>query len=349
MALLSEIIRKVFRKTKTHKASSKASTSVSNGGTKDAKKQQQQPIVEGAVIQFVMEDVTLPFVGDIKQLESMPHVNKGYVRLQNKLESGTFGEVWKGVWRQGEIDIKVAVKFFVPKYDTAKQERKILNHLQWRNTNGSNDCVVKLIGCGSFGTQEFVVLEFVEGDCLDVLCSSNKFQQDMDLTRDIFLSLARAIKSLHERKVVHRDIKAENVILCKDTRNVKLIDFGCSLLFNEKPFPAGTSPYVAPEVWKAIRTNAEEKVEREGGVHVERSDIFSFGILMWTCLTGALPFPDQSLDQIKKRVTSGDLPPMNYLHWPRSLVDIMLSCLQTSPVDRPNCCQLVQQLEQLSL
>jgi len=293
MALLSEIIRKVFRKTKTHKTG-KAASACNNGASKAKDGKKQQPIVEGAVIQFVMEDVTLPFIGDIKQLESMPHVNKGYVRLQSKLESGTFGEVWKGVWRQGEIETKVAVKFFVPKYDTAKQERKILNHLQWRNTSGPNDCVVKLIGCGSYGTQEFVVLDFIEGDCLDALCSANKFQQDMTLMKDIFLSLAQAVKSLHERKVIHRDIKAENVIVCKNTRNVKLIDFGCSLLFNEKPFPAGTSPYVAPEVWKAIRTNQEEKVEREGGENVEKSDIFSFGILMWTCLTGALPFPDQS-------------------------------------------------------
>jgi len=340
--VLSELIRKVFRKTKTAKRTS--TTTKAAGSQSDASNGKKQVIAEGAVLSFVLEDVTLPFIGDIRQLEFMPHANKGTVRLETKLESGTFGEVWKGVWCQGELQTKVAIKFFVPKYDTARQERKILNHLQWRNMNGANDCVVKLIGCGSYSAHEFVVLEFVEGDCMDALCSANKFQ-DMTLTKEIFLNLAKAVKSLHERKVVHRDIKAENVIVCRHTRRVKMIDFGCSLLFNEKPFPAGTSPYVAPEVWKAIRTNPDEAVEREAGFNVEKSDIFSFGILMWTCLTGALPFPDKPLHEVKRRVTSGHLPPMDYQHWPADLVEIMLCCLELDANDRPDASELVDRLQ----
>jgi len=344
MALISNLIKRVFSHNRGRSHSSKKHQQQQQAsGSPKAQKPNSEPtpkIVEGLVIPFVLEDITQPFIGDIKQLESLAHVNVALVTLGERLEAGTFGEVWKGVWKQAEVEIKVAVKFFVPKYDTAKQERKVLHHLQWKNTNGSSDCVVKLIGSGTYSTQEFVVLEFIEGECMDAICFNGDFQCDMEYTKEVFLNLALAIQSLHERKVVHRDIKAENVIVCSDSRTVKLIDFGCSLLFSDKPFPAGTSPYVAPEVWKAIRTSSDDITIQENGNDVEKSDIFSFGILLWTCLAGKLPFADQSLEQVKKQVMSGNKPKM-CAAWPEELVDVMEMCLKTKPCDRINSTQLV--------
>lgn len=345
MTFVTSIIRKVFRsksKQAAKKKEEREDTCAAAGAS-------SQRITEGVVIPFVLEDVTMPFVADIKKLESLSHVNKGRVQLGSLIESGTFGEVWKGVWSHGETSVPVAVKFFVPKYDTAKQERKILSHLQYNSTSGdgSEDCVVKLIGCGSFGDHEFVVLEFIEGECIDMLCYRNKFAQDMKFTKQVLLNLAIAMRSLHERKVVHRDIKAENVIVGRGNR-VRLIDFGCSLLFQDKPFPAGTSPYVAPEVWKAIRTNTQDKLESEDGEQLDKTDIFSFGILMWTCLAGQLPFANQSLDEIKKQITAGATPPIDE-SWPKDLQCIMQMCMQTSPEDRVDSAQLVHLLKLVEL
>jgi len=343
MALLSHLIKRVFSHNRGRSHASKKYQQPAASSSPKAQKPASEPapkIIEGLVIPFVLEDVTQPFVGDIKQLESLAHVNTALVTLGERIEAGTFGEVWKGVWKHAEAEIKVAIKFFVPKYDTAKQERKILHHLQWKNTNGSSDCVVKLIGSGSYGSQEFVVLEFIEGECMDAICFNGDFQSDMEYTKEVFLNLALAIQSLHQRKVIHRDIKAENVIVCSDSRTVKLIDFGCSLLFNDKPFPAGTSPYVAPEVWKAIRTSSDDITIQESGTDVEKSDMFSFGILLWTCLAGKLPFADQSLEQVKKQVMSGQKPRMSTA-WPEEIIDVLQMCLKTNPCDRIDSTQLV--------
>jgi len=339
MTFVTTFIRKVFR-SRSKAAKKREEREESNAGSSS------QQIAEGVVIPFALEDVTKPFVCDIKKLESLAHVNKGRVRLGTLLESGTFGEVWKGVWSHGETSVAVAVKFFVPKYDTAKQERKILSHLHFNSSSGdgTEDCVVKLIGCGSFAQHEFVVLEFIEGECIDMLCYQNKFAQDLKFTKNVFLNLAVAMQSLHERKVVHRDIKAENVIVSKGSNRVRLIDFGCSLLFQDKPFPAGTSPYVAPEVWKAIRTNTQDKLETEDGLQVDKTDIFSFGILMWTCLAGQLPFANQSLDDIKKKIIAGTIPPIDET-WPKDLQCIMQMCMQTNPQDRVDSTQLVHLLK----
>jgi len=349
MALLTHLIRRVFSHNKGKSAKRHPEPQAKLVDKAGSEQQPAQEIVEGSLIPFVLEDVTLPFIGEIKQLESLPCVNRGFVQLDGRIESGTFGEVWSGQWKQGEVSTKVAIKFFVPKYDTARQERKILHHLHWRNEKGPNDCVVKLIGSGSFANKEFIVVEFIEGLCMDAICYNGEFQRDMDFTKEIFLNLALAIQSIHQRKVVHRDIKAENVIVCENTRSVKLIDFGCSLLSNDRPFPAGTSPYVAPEVWKSIRTSSDDiTIPEMAGKDVEKCDVFSFGILMWTCLTGKLPYADQSLEDIKKQVMRGQMPKMN-ITWSEDLIDVMHQCMKVNPVERINATELVEVMRKVQV
>lgn len=357
MALLSHLIRRVFSHHKERKHAEKKhqqptsvphTTATTNAApVEKAGIDVPQQIAEGCVIPFVLEDVTLPFIGDIKQLESFSCANKGFVKLEGRIESGTFGEVWSGSWQQGEHRVKVAIKFFVPKYDTAKQERKILHRLQWKNTSGTSDCVVKLIGSGSYAGKDFVVVEFIEGQCMDALCFTGDFQKDIDFTKEVFLNLALAIQSIHQRGVVHRDIKAENVIVCENSRSLKLIDFGCSLLSSEKPFPAGTSPYVAPEVWRSIRTSSDDiTIQEVANKNIEKCDVFSFGILLWTCLTGKLPYADQSLEDIKKQVLRGHLPKMN-TSWSEEVIDIMQLCWKVNPNERINSTQLVEKMQSI--
>lgn len=345
MTLLVHLIRRVFSHNKGKSAKKSEPQTKPLDGTAERAGSETQQIIEGSVIPFVLEDVTLPFINEIKELESLPSINKGFVKLSSRIESGTFGEVWSGHWKQGEVETKVAVKFFVPKYDTARQERKILHHLQWRSEDGQNDCVVKLIGSGAYGSKEFVVIEFIEGLCMDAICFNGDFQRDMEFTRQIFLNLATAIKSIHQRQVVHRDIKAENVIVCENSRIVKIIDFGCSLRKSDRPFPAGTSPYVAPEVWKSIRTSTDDiTIPEVGGKDIDKCDVFSFGILLWTCLTGKLPYGEQSLEDVKRQVMRGQMPKMNTA-WPDDIVDILHQCWTTNPVKRIDAAQLVELLQ----
>jgi len=348
MTLLVHFIRRVFSHNKG-KSAKKAEPEVKPVDVTPRAGSETQQIVEGSIIPFVLEDVTLPFTSEIKELEALPSANKGLLKLANRIESGTFGEVWSGYWKQGELETKVAIKFFVPKYDTAKQERKILHHLQWKSEEGPNDCVVKLIGSGSYAAKEFIVIEFVEGLCLDAVCFNGDFQKDMEYTRQIFLNLAIAMRSIHQRKVIHRDLKAENVIVCENSKVVKIIDFGCSLLAGDRPFPAGTSPYVAPEVWKSIRTHADDiTVPEVGGKDIEKCDVFSFGILLWTCLTGKLPYQDQSLEDIKRQVMRGQMPKMN-TSWPEDIVDVLQHCLMTNPAQRIGTTKLIELLEKAKL
>ncbi|GAV74434.1 Pkinase domain-containing protein [Cephalotus follicularis] len=195
----------------------------------------------------------------------------------NKIGRGGFGTVYKGTLKNGR---QVAVKKL-----SAESKQGVREFLNETNTisNVSHPNLVELIGCCVEGPNRILVYEYVENNSLDraLLGPTNmNIKLDWGKRSAICMGIARGLMFLHEELVphiVHRDIKASNVLLDKDF-NPKIGDFGLAKLFPDNITHistriAGTTGYLAPEY--AL-----------GGQLTMKADVFSFGVLVLETISG---------------------------------------------------------------
>jgi len=203
----------------------------------------------------------------------------------NRLGEGGYGSVYKGKLTNGSV---VAVKQLS---ETSRQGKKqfiaeieTISQVQHRN-------LVKLYGCCLEGDKPLLVYEYLENGSLDkALFGNGGLNLDWPIRYEICLGIARGLAYLHEEssvRVVHRDIKASNVLLDANL-NPKISDFGLAKLCDDKKTHvstkvAGTFGYLAPEY--AMRGHMSEKV-----------DVFAFGVVMLEIISGR-PNYDDRLDE----------------------------------------------------
>ncbi|XP_021740550.1 putative serine/threonine-protein kinase [Chenopodium quinoa] len=197
--------------------------------------------------------------------------------LSNKIGRGGFGTVYKGTFKSG---LQVAVKAL-----SAESKQGLREFLTEINTisNVRHPNLVELIGCCVEGANRILVYEFVVNNSLDralIGYTSDRSKLNWDKRSAICLSTAKALAFLHEELVphiVHRDIKASNVLLDKDFLP-KIGDFGLAKLFPDdithiSTRIAGTTGYLAPEY-------------AMGGHLTMKADVYSFGVLILEIISG---------------------------------------------------------------
>ncbi|KAB2043831.1 hypothetical protein ES319_D01G046600v1 [Gossypium barbadense] len=195
----------------------------------------------------------------------------------NKIGEGGFGPVYKGVLPDGRV---VAVKQLSSKSKQGNREFVteigMISGLQHPN-------LVKLYGCCIEGNQLLLIYEYLENNSLARALFGRDEQRlnlDWSTRKKICLGIARGLAYLHEEsrlKIVHRDIKATNVLLDKDL-NAKISDFGLAKLDEEENTHistriAGTIGYMAPEY--AMR-----------GYLTDKADVYSFGVVLLEIVSG---------------------------------------------------------------
>ncbi|XP_073848924.1 salt-inducible kinase 3 isoform X2 [Musca autumnalis] len=143
-------------------------------------------------------------------------------------------------------------------------------------------------------TMIYLVTEYAaNGEIFDHLVDNGRMKEP-EAAR-VFSQLVSAVQYCHCRGVVHRDLKAENVLLDKDM-NIKLADFGFSNHYEDgSPLTTwcGSPPYAAPEVFQGL--------EYDG----PKADIWSLGVVLYAMVCGALPFDGKTLLELKSRVVTG--------------------------------------------
>ncbi|KAL2931199.1 Cysteine-rich receptor-like protein kinase 25 [Bienertia sinuspersici] len=196
-----------------------------------------------------------------------------------KLGEGGFGEVYRGKLQDGEeVAVKRLSKFSRQGISEFKTEVHLVAELQHRN-------LVKLLGFCLATDETLLVYEFLPNSSLDRFLTDAKKSASLDWkTRfKIICGIARGLQYLHEDsrlKIIHRDLKASNVLLDKDM-NPKISDFGMARLFKADETQrntsriAGTFGYMAPEYVIA-------------GHYSAKSDVYSFGILVLEIVSGHL-------------------------------------------------------------
>ncbi|KAG6793749.1 hypothetical protein POTOM_002972 [Populus tomentosa] len=195
----------------------------------------------------------------------------------NKIGEGGFGPVYKGVLSDGAV---IAVKQLSSK--SRQGNREFVNEIGMISAL-QHPHLVKLYGCCIEGNQLLLVYEYLENNSLARALfgrEEHQLQLDWQTRRKILLGIAKGLSYLHEEsrlKIVHRDIKATNVLLDKDL-NAKISDFGLAKLDEEENTHistriAGTIGYMAPEY--AMR-----------GYLTDKADVYSFGVVALEIVSG---------------------------------------------------------------
>ena len=165
-----------------------------------------------------------------------------------------------------------------------------------------------------------MVLEYAGGELFDYLLNHGRMAEEK--ARKLFQQMVCAIEYCHRHKIVHRDLKPENVLLDKDL-NVKIADFGLSNIMTDGNFlktSCGSPNYAAPEVISG---------KLYAGPEV---DVWSCGIILYVLLVGRLPFDDEYIPNLFKKISSGNFSTPQWISsGARKLLDKML---QVNPVKR---------------
>jgi eukaryotic-like serine/threonine-protein kinase len=200
-----------------------------------------------------------------------------HYKILSKLGEGGMGVVYKA--EDTRLKRTVALKFLPHGLETHEPERaRFLQEAQAASAlNHPNVCTIHDIAEAE--GQQFIVMEFVDGVTLREKIATGKLPTATAVSYAI--QMGEALEEAHSKGIVHRDIKAENIMV--NTKNqVKVMDFGLaklkgSLKLTKTSSTIGTVAYMAPEQIQG------EEVDG-------RSDIFSFGIVLYEMLTGHLPF-----------------------------------------------------------
>ncbi|MGH7595065.1 MAG: protein kinase domain-containing protein [bacterium] len=200
-----------------------------------------------------------------------------HYKILEKLGEGGMGVVYKA--EDTKLDRLVALKFLphslnVHEADRARflQEAKAAAAI-----NHPNVCVIHDIQ--EHEGQEFIVMEYVEGETLSEKTKRQK--ANLKELLDWAIEIASGLEAAHEKGIVHRDVKSENIMV-NAKNQIKVMDFGLAKLkgalkLTKTGSTVGTIAYMSPEQLQGLEADA-------------RSDIFSFGVVLYEMLAGHLPF-----------------------------------------------------------
>jgi tetratricopeptide (TPR) repeat protein len=200
-----------------------------------------------------------------------------HYRILEKLGEGGMGIVYKA--QDTKLDRIVALKF-LPQHltsDSVEKERFIHEAKAASALNHPNITTIHEID--EFQGQMFIVMEYCEGRTLKRIIEKETLSVRKVL--DIGIQICEGLTIAHEKGIVHRDIKSDNIMLTPRGQ-VKIMDFGLAKLkgatkLTQTRSTLGTAAYMSPE-------------QAQGEEVDHRSDIFSFGVVLYELLTGKLPF-----------------------------------------------------------
>ncbi|XP_069594932.1 serine/threonine-protein kinase MARK2 isoform X6 [Ranitomeya imitator] len=221
--------------------------------------------------------------------DEQPHI--GNYRLLKTIGKGNFAKVKlaRHVLTGKEVAVKIIDKTQLNSSSLQKLFRevrimKVLNHPN----------IVKLFEVIETEKTLYLVMEYASGgEVFDYLVAHGRMKEKE--ARAKFRQIVSAVQYCHQKFIVHRDLKAENLLLDSDM-NIKIADFGFSNEFtfgNKLDTFCGSPPYAAPELFQGKKYDGPEV------------DVWSLGVILYTLVSGSLPFDGQNLKELRERVLRG--------------------------------------------
>ncbi|QQP42443.1 Putative LOC100168714, partial [Caligus rogercresseyi] len=215
----------------------------------------------------------------------------GHYELSSTLGKGNFSLVRLGV--HVLTGVEVAVKIVAKSKLDAESASKMRREIQILRSLSSHPHIIRLFQVMESPSGIYMVTEHAQkGEIFDYIAENGRLPEDK--AAKWFAQILSAVGHLHGLGIVHRDLKAENLLL-DEHQNVKLADFGFSNFYSSGVLLStwcGSPPYAAPELF-------------EGKAYVgPKADIWSLGVVLYVLVSGSLPFDAPTLHELKARVLS---------------------------------------------
>jgi len=217
------------------------------------------------------------YVGKYKLIKTIGKGNFAKVKLAKHLPTGR------------EVAIKIIDKTQLNQTSLQKlfREVRIMKFLDHPN-------IVKLYEVIETDKTLYLIMEYASGgEVFDYLVAHGRMKEKE--ARAKFRQIVSSVQYCHQKHVIHRDLKAENLLLDADM-NIKIADFGFSNEFspgNKLDTFCGSPPYAAPELFQGKKYDGPEV------------DVWSLGVILYTLVSGSLPFDGQNLKELRERVLRG--------------------------------------------
>lgn len=200
-----------------------------------------------------------------------------HYRVIEKIGAGGMGEVYLA--EDTELDRKVALKFLPPDLCRDPDCRARFKREAQAAAKLSHPNIVTIHEVAEYGNRPFIVMEYLQGKSLQEMIRSG--HMPMGKAIDLAVQIGEGLDAAHRAGVIHRDVKPANIVVGDDGR-ARMLDFGLATIkgterLTQTGSTVGTLGYMSPEQTRGEATD-------------QRSDIFSFGVILYEMITGCLPF-----------------------------------------------------------
>ncbi|CAN9430636.1 unnamed protein product [Alternaria alternata] len=257
-------------------------------------------------------------VQESKSKDSKANQRLGQYTIVRTLGEGSFGKVKLATHQVSgqKVALKIINRKRLVTRDMAGRIEREIQYLQLLR----HPHIIKLYTVITTPTEIIMVLEYAGGELFDYIVNHGKLQEAQ--ARKFFQQIVCAVEYCHRHKIVHRDLKPENLLL-DDESNVKIADFGLSNIMTDGNFlktSCGSPNYAAPEVISG---------KLYAGPEV---DVWSCGVILYVLLVGRLPFDDEYIPTLFKKIAAGQYSTPSYLS--PGATSLIRKMLMVNPVHR---------------
>jgi len=265
-----------------------------------------------------MEKLSSYIISYYKKHNEYPNTEQNFYKYGRLLGKGAFGKVNLALHlASGRL---VAIKSFNKKKLTTKRaKRKIKTEIEALSKLRNPFCT-QIYDYFETDTHILIVMEYVCGDLLGFIRKRAKISEPT--AKIIFKQIIKGLQYIHKKKIVHRDIKLDNVLIDL-TNTVKICDFGVCRILQPGDIMyehCGTPAYIAPEIFK------------DEGYEGFSCDIWSAGVTLYYMLAGVQPFKANKIEDLKEIIIKGEYDPIEGVS--KEANDLINGMLQLNPNKR---------------
>ncbi|XP_070548370.1 fibroblast growth factor receptor 1-like isoform X2 [Ptychodera flava] len=302
--------------------------------------------------------VDRPLTSSYVHVEHDREVSRSDIVVEEQLGEGRFGKVFKGCLRlpakNGRKDVAIKI---LPACISAEEYKDLIRELDVMKKLKPHPRVVRLLASCTLPKEDpiYVIVEYVSNGSLKNYLRKNRpvnsnsvtgsMQKRRALTdKDLIkfaIQVAEGMDYLHQNNCIHRDLAARNILVTSDI-NCKISDFGLARNIGNNEEYVTKSQGPLPLRWEAPESLTSN-------VYNFKSDVWSYGILLWEIVTfGKRPYPDlDSCEDVRRKVKRGYTMPVPE-HCHKGLCNIIKNCWQRDAQKRPSFARLVADLKNKS-
>lgn len=238
-----------------------------------------------------------------------------HYEIIQKLGEGGMGIVYLA--KDNRLNRKVALKFLPRRISTNELERKRFEIEAQAAAGLNHSNIAQVYAIEEIDDEIFIALEFVDGEDLKDRIDDEEFGNDDKIK--VAVQIASALKAAHDKGIIHRDIKSRNIML-DSGGNVKVMDFGLARLdgaegITKTGTTLGTTAYMAPEQLRGEKADV-------------RSDIWSYGVVLYELFAGQMPFSGLHEPAVMYSITEEEPAEIeNSMNIPAGIKNVIDHCL----------------------